>query len=631
MLLMHLFLRFLAFARPYKWRLLVCLALMFLSVGLTMPMPMIMGKFIDKVKKISVLWDQQHAAAEGKVEQSAEGDKPVKPPDPREMEHAKSQAFLFLIIVCAILIGLRLSGATISFVHRLTIQYVGQRVLFDLRNRIYRHLQKLSMRYYETRQSGRIMARLLYDVEAVQSILSGSLIDIVTSTVTLTIAIIILFWLQWKLALIVVTVLPLYALNFAILRRRIRSASSDVREKWSDLSGNLWERIAGVKIVRSFVREKHETRLFVQDLRENLKLNLILVRWSTTLSVVATLLTGFAAIAVMWFGGRMIIFSGEMSIGELSAFNGYMAWTYSPITTLVRVNDTVQRVLAAIERVFETLDTIPEVTDKPDALKLDQVAGEIRFEHVDFAYEPGQLVLEDIDFVAEPGKMIALVGPSGGGKSSLVSLIPRFYDPVDGRVLLDGHDLRDIKMSSLRQHIGMVLQETFLFSGTLRENIKYGKPDATDDEVIQAAIAANAHDFIMEFPDGYETEIGERGARLSGGQRQRISIARAILRNPKILILDEATSSLDSEAEALIQQALDALMKGRTTFAIAHRLSTVMNADEILVIEDGKIVERGTHGELATAGGTYERLCEVQFKRAEQKLAEHLAKSGRKK
>ncbi len=295
---------------------------------------------------------------------------------------------------------------------------------------------------------------------------------------------------------------------------------------------------------------------------------------------------------------------------------------------LVSINDTINWVMAAVERIFETLDTIPDIRERKAPIRVKRVEGYVKMEHVQFAYEPGELVLDDINLEAGPGKVTALVGPSGSGKTTLVHLIPRFYDPTSGVIRIDGHDLRDLSLTSLRRNIGMVLQESFLFMGTLRENIKYGRPEATDDEVVQAAIAANAHDFITEFPEAYETRAGERGARLSGGQRQRIAIARALLCNPRILILDEATSDLDSESEALIQEALQYLMKGRTTFVIAHRLSTVMNADEILVLDHGKIVERGTHGELAAAGGLYSELCEIQFRRAVRKMEEHEAKAN---
>ncbi len=307
-----------------------------------------------------------------------------------------------------------------------------------------------------------------------------------------------------------------------------------------------------------------------------------------------------------------------MNLPKLLAFNSYAGMLFGPILTLVTINANIQAALAAVDRIFELLDTQPEVIDKPKAIIFDpaRVRGEIAFRNVWFSYEPGEPVLKDISFTSPAGTVTALVGPSGGGKSTVVSLIPRFYDPERGAILLDGHDLKDIKLSSLRRQIGMVLQDTYLFSGTLRENIMYGAPEASEDELLEAAIAANCHDFIMEMPHKYDTEIGERGTRLSGGQRQRIAIARAILRNPKVLILDEATSALDTESERLIQEALDNLMQNRTTFAIAHRLSTILNADQILVIEDGLVGQAGRHEELLEEGGTYKRLYEMQFSKA---------------
>jgi subfamily B ATP-binding cassette protein MsbA len=503
----------------------------------------------------------------------------------------------------------------------MTLSLLGQRMLFDLRRRLYRHLQRLSLRYYETQQTGRIMSRVLYDVDVVNSILGGSLLHVITSTITLVAVLAYMLVWNWQLGLIAVVILPLYAANFTLFRRRLRSAAADAQERYSGIYGILSERISGAKIVKSFVRERSEARRFVSEIRENLALSMRVQRLSILMGIGSEFIAGTATVAILYLGGRMVILGQGFHVGDLVAYNMYMGMLYGPITTLIQSNTTITQVMNAIERIFETLDSVPEVRESKDAVALPEVQGRVEFDHVNFAYEPGQMVLEDIHFVAEPGRMIALVGPSGGGKSTLVNLIPRFYDPVDGRLLIDGHDIRELKLNTLRRHIGIVLQETFLFSGTIRENIRYGKADATDEEIVAAAKAANADEFIMEFPEGYETEMGERGVRLSGGQRQRITIARAILRNPKILILDEATSSLDSESEALIQQALDKLMANRTTFVIAHRLSTVMNADEILVIEDGRIVERGTHAELAEAGGTYERLCRVQFKQSEEVLA----------
>jgi len=434
---------------------------------------------------------------------------------------------------------------------------------------------------------------------------------------------VLLFAIDWRLACVAVGTLPLYVFNFLAWQPIIRDMSTEAREQFSDISGRLNDAISGIKIIKSFTRERSEARRFVHDVRELVSHNMRAGRARTLLSVISTLLTSLSGLAVLYVGAREILFHGRMSYGELIQFSAYLGRLYGPIIGLVTINDQIQTVMAAIERIFELFDTQPEIYERRNPIVLDRIRGEVTFDHVYFSYEPPDDVLSDICFTAEPGQVVALVGRSGSGKSTLVHLIPRFYDCTRGRVLVDGIDVRDVQIASLRRQIGMVMQESFLFAGSLRDNIKYGRPDATDAEVVQAAIAANAHEFITEFPDGYETRVGERGTRLSGGQRQRISIARALLRNPRILILDEATSALDSESEAAIQEALTYLMKGRTTFIIAHRLSTVMNADVILVLDEGRIVEQGTHAELANAGGIYEMLCEVQFKRAAEKAQEH--------
>ena len=602
---MHLFIRFLRFVRPYKWRLAWALALVFVTQGLSLPVPYITGKWlIDRITP----W-QRFSPADRALEQA-------------ELLH-------ILLIVCAAILALSVLGAVIGYVRSMTLAFVGQRVLFDVRGAIYRHLQRLSLRYYESRSTGRIMARVLYDVDAIQGVLSGGLVDMLSNAITVVVIIPLLFWMNTKLALIAICFLPLYVVNFLALMKRIRRAAAEVRDQYSEVYATLHESVAGVKVVKSFVRERHEARRFTREIREQVGLAMRSARWNTLMGVGAGLITGLANLTVLYIGGVMVLNGNHpdpdaLTFGELIAFRAYMGQLFGPIIALVTVNRTIQHVLAAIERILDTLDTVPDIKDRENAKAPKHIRGKVEFRNVDFAYEPGKPVLEDVSFVAEPGKMIALVGPSGGGKSTLVNLIPRFYDPLEGAVLVDDIDLPDMRVSTLRRATGIVLQETFLFGGTLRENIKYGMPEATDEEVIGAAIAANAHDFIMEFPDGYETEVGERGVRLSGGQRQRISIARAILRNPRLLILDEATSSLDSESEYLIQQALGELMKGRTSFVIAHRLSTVMNADMILVLDDGRIVERGTHAELATKeDGLYAHLCEIQFKRSEEKLKEY--------
>ena len=605
---MPIFIRFLRLARNYRSRLGMALLLVFVGTALTLPMPMLTGKLIDKV-----------GIFEG-----------IKQANGANLELIRQDAMHYVIYTCVLMICLALAGAITTYARAMLLLFVGNRIVYDVRRRVFRHLQKLSLRYYESNPHGRIMARVLYDVEAVQSVLSGGIVEIVSNIVTVIVIIIVLFTMNWKLGIFAVGVLPLYVVNFLFFRGRIRHAAADAREQYSEIYSTLSESVSGIKIIMSFARENAEARRFVNECRQSIRLNLTTGRWQNILGIGAGLLTTVANVAVLLIGGHEVLIKGTMTMGQLIAFRTYLMMLYTPIIALVTVNDTINTVMTAVERIFETLDQVPDVAVRRDALRLGRVEGRVEFDKLSFGYEPGELVLEDINFVAEPGTSTALVGPSGSGKTTLIHFIPRFYDPTGGRILLDGHDLRDVTLTSLRLNIGMVMQESFLFSGTLRENIKYGRPEANDEEVVQASMAANCHDFIMEFPDGYETLVGERGTRLSGGQRQRISIARALLRNPRILILDEATSALDSESEAQIQEALDRLMKGRTTFTIAHRLSTVMEADTILVLEDGKIVERGKHAELATAGGLYAHLCEIQFKKAQDKVDEHLAKTAEK-
>ncbi|MCD6352307.1 MAG: ABC transporter ATP-binding protein [Armatimonadetes bacterium] len=603
---MALLLRLLVFARRYKWRIFLALLLVFAGTGLGMVSPYISKLLIDNFGGWHKLTPAQ-----------------------REGQLGQAMA-LFLALVGAML-GLRISGAMIRYSRSMILVFVGNRAIFDLRSQLFRHVQKLSMRWFERHSHGRVMARVLYDVDAVQYALSGGLVDMLSNTVTLVGVLIVLFVRAPGLAVIAVSILPLYVANFLLFQRPIRRAAAEARDQYSEVYGILSESVAGIRVVKAFAREQHEARRFVQELRNSIDLQIRLARLRTLLSVSSSLLTGLASVAVVYFGGLRMLRDASMTLGDLMAFNQWLGMLYGPVIALVTVNDTLNWVLAAVERIFETLDTVPDIADPKQPAKITSIRGDVRFEHVSFAYEPGEWVLEDINLECEQGKMLALVGRSGSGKTTLVHLIPRFYDAAEGRVLIDGIDVRDIPLSLLRRSIGMVLQENFLFSGTIRDNIRYGRPEATDEEVVRAAMAANAHDFIMEFPDGYETVVGERGTRLSGGQRQRVAIARALLRDPRILILDEATAELDSESEALIQEALERLMKDRTTFIIAHRLSTVMNADEIVVLEDGRIVERGTHAELATAGGVYAKLCEVQFKRAQDKIEEHLAAAQTRK
>ncbi len=610
-----MFWRFLTFARRYRWMLLVSLLLVFLSRSFTLIMPWVIGQLVDKF--------QAFARLQGLIG-VASGAGGALPPNPA-LQQGRLETAHYLALLFAIIAGVNISQWLVSYLQQMILLVVGNRILFDVRQKLFRHLQRLSLRFYKQNPHGWIMARLLYDVDAIQATLSGNLVQVISDSMMVLVAIVILYFINWRLAIIASFSLPLYALNFMTMRRQIRREAAEQRDQFSQVYSMLSEDIAGIKVVKGFAREQWEARRFVKEIRANIRLKVRLGRLRTILGNNANVITGLSDLMVLAFGCYQILFMNNLTLGQLIMFRGYLWMLFQPIISIVTANDVLNNAMAAVDRIFDTLDTPPEIQESKNAVKPKSVEGRVEFRHVDFSYEPTEPVLRDINLVAEPGQVVALVGPSGSGKTTMVHLIPRFYDPGNGQILLDGIDLRDLSLRALRGHIGMVMQEDFLFSGSLRENIKYGRPNASDEQVVQAAIAANAHDFIMEFPDGYETQVGERGDRLSGGQRQRISIARAILRNPRILILDEATSDLDSESEALIQEALEKLMKDRTTFSIAHRLSTVMNADQIMVMDHGQIVERGTHAELATAGGLYAKLCEVQFKRGQEKIEEHEA------
>ncbi len=589
--------RALKFVRRYRWQVLTAMLLVGLATGVNMLLPYIWGVIINRLTEAFGVEAALQAEAGS--------------PNVDDVWH-------FVVTMCAVLAGIYILGYIIGYIRSRMLLTIGNRVVFDIRQQLFRHLQRLSLHYFESHPHGWIMSRVLSDVERVQSILSDQLVNIASQVITLLMAMIILYAYNWHLATIATLALPIYVLNFLMLRRRIRRLSRQERDQYARVYSTLSEAISGVRVIKSFGRELWEGRRFVKEIRESITININLGIWRAVLGINANFVTQAANLIIILVGSYEIIYLQTLRIGDLVAILSYAGMLYSPVIALVTISDLINWAMAAIERIFETLDSVPSVQEAAEPKKLSKIEGHVEMRHVYFAYEPSEMVLRDINLEAKPGEVVALVGPSGGGKTTLVHLIPRFYDPTSGQVLLDGHDLRELSLRNLRQNIGMVMQESFLFAGSLRDNIKYGRPDATDEQVVQAAIAANAHDFIMEFPDGYETRVGERGARLSGGQRQRITIARAILSNPRILILDEATSDLDSASEALIQDALEKLMQGRTTFIIAHRLSTVTHADKILVIDDGRIVEQGTHAELAHAGGLYEELCKVQFKEPQQ-------------
>jgi subfamily B ATP-binding cassette protein MsbA len=512
-------------------------------------------------------------------------------------------------------IGIHVLRGVVSFTLNYLINWLGQRVVFDLRFQSYRHLNRLSLSYYDQRQTGKIMARLTGDIDVIQYMITGGFVTLITDIVTLVAVTGVIFWKEWRLALITLAVVPLYVVVYKLYLKYIRDLSVQLREKWDAMLGTLQEKIAGISVVKAFVREDYETERFMQTVKENFALGMKQVHLNRQLGLFAGLVRAVGTAAV-WYYGSVLVLGRQLQAGELLAFTFYMGYLYDPAVRVVDFNITLQWAGAAIDRVFEVLDTRPDVEDSPNARPLPQMRGEIEFRNVSFGYRPGQLVLKNVNLHIRPGEVVALVGPSGAGKSTLVNLIARFYDVTDGQVLIDGVDVRGIKLESIRRNVGMVMQESLLFSVTIKENIAYGRHDATEEEIVRAAKQADLHDFILTLPDAYDTKIGEDGIKLSVGQKQRLSIARAILTDPKILILDDATSALDSQTEANVQQALEHVMQGRTSIVIAHRLSTVVNADKIVVLDKGEVVDIGTHEELVNKPGVYRTLYEEQFKSA---------------
>lgn len=493
------------------------------------------------------------------------------------------------------------------------MSYIAQRVIIDIREALYRHLQRLSLSYYEKRKTGTIMSYITNDVAALQAALVDSMVEMVTEGAILIGSLGTMFYLHWKLSLLTMITMPIIAQAMNIFGKKLKSTSTVMQERIADITSVLQEAISSVRVVKSFVREDFEIERFKVQNISNFRAQMKNTQIMATLTPVIEFLAAIGVTCIIWYGGVEVV-NGDLTPGALIAFLVYAVNLSNPVKRLSRVFGTVQKALAAAERVFEVLDTESEVQEKPKAVKLPTIDGKVSFQNVTFEYKPNEPALNSISLEVKPGQMVAIVGPSGAGKSTIANLIPRFYDLKSGNIFIDDIDITDVTLDSLRQQIGIVPQETVLFNGSIYDNILYGDLNATKEQVIAATTVANAHEFIMAMPAGYDSQIGERGASLSGGQRQRIAIARAILKNPRILILDEATSALDTESEKIVQAALDKLMIGRTSFVIAHRLSTVSNADRIIVMEKGKIVEQGTHKELLQLDGLYSSLYKIQFK-----------------
>ncbi len=489
----------------------------------------------------------------------------------------------------------------------------GERVVNDLRRQLYAHLQGLSLRFFSEQHVGNLVSRLTGDVATVRRLLTTDLVRLTRHVLTIAGGVLVMLLLNWRLTLFIVAGVPVFIVVSLIISRLARRGGRRVQDQVAETASIAAEAFQNVRSVKGFVREDYETARYTRSTESLLGAALRQARIHALLNPLVDFLFLATIALIVWYGGREVM-AGRLSSGELVAFLVYAAVIGQMFADLAGMAAQFQETLGATERVFELLDTAPDVQDAPGAATLGEVQGRITFEHVSFTYDERQPVLRDISLDIAPGEVLALVGPSGSGKSTLFNLIPRFYDATSGSVCVDGRDVRAVTQASLRAQIAIVPQETLLFSGSIRENILYGRLDASEGELIAAAAAANAHDFISDLPDGYETTVGERGVRLSGGQRQRIAIARAILKNPRILLLDEATSSLDNESEQLVQEALERLMRGRTTVIIAHRLSTIRVAHRIAVLQRGQLVELGPHDELMARGGLYARLYEMQFR-----------------
>ncbi|MBD0305797.1 MAG: ABC transporter ATP-binding protein [Nitrospiraceae bacterium] len=488
-----------------------------------------------------------------------------------------------------------------------------QRVVHDLRAQVFAALQRLSISYYENRSTGEIMSRVNNDTEHVERIFIDGLEGLLTASLTLIGITVLLFALNWKLALLSLIPIPLLIVSALIFTKRIHGYYHEIRRAAADLNAYLQDALSGIRETIGFNRQTTEQERFNRLSREYSDSNLKAMRLWSLYSPSMMFLGSLGTVLIVWYGSHEVL-SGTLTVGELVMFLGYLALFYVPINQIHSVNHMLQHALAASERVFEVVDTQPEVVDRPGmTTPHEPLVGAVKFDHVGFHYRPDVPVLTDVTIDVKPSERIALVGPSGAGKSTLLKLLMRFYDVQAGAVTLDGYDLRDLPLAFLRDHIGLVQQEPFLFNGTVRENIAYGKRAANQEQIEEVARAARAHDFIMELPDGYETWIGERGVKLSVGQKQRVSIARVLLKNPPIVIFDEATSNIDTETEVKIREALNVLTQGRTTFLIAHRLSTLHDVDRIVVVDHGRIVEEGTHETLLAHGGLYASLYEAQF------------------
>ncbi|MCA1024163.1 ABC transporter ATP-binding protein [Halobacillus litoralis] len=573
--------RYLKFVKPYKGKIILTVLIGIIKFSIPLLMPLITKYVIDDIINADQL------AQSEKMDQL--------------LWLMGGALFVFLIL-----------RPPVEYVRQYLAQWIGSHILYDIREKLFDHIQRLSLRFYSKTKTGEIISRVIHDVEQTKTFVITGLMNIWLDMITIVVAVIIMLTMDPWLTLVAVALFPFYGFAVKYFYARLRQLTRDRSQALAEVQGHLHERVQGVPVTRSFALEDHEQAQFGTKNKNFLDKAITHTNWNAYTYTVTNTITDLAPLLVITFAGYQVI-TGSLTVGTMVAFIGYMDRVYNPLRRLVNSATVLTQSIASMDRVFEFVDEEYDIVDEPGARKLEHVDGDVRLEGVSFRYdEEDPLVLKDIDLHIQKGETIAFVGMSGGGKSTLISLIPRFYDVTAGKILLDGTDIREVQARSLRDKIGMVLQDNILFSESIAMNIRMGNPDATDEEMFEAAKAANAHDFIMDLPNGYDTLVGERGVKLSGGQKQRVAIARVFLKNPPLLVLDEATSALDLESEHLIQGALERLASSRTTFIVAHRLSTITHADRIVLIENGEIVEVGPHHELMSKKGHYYDLYQVQ-------------------
>ncbi|MGP4060907.1 ABC transporter ATP-binding protein [Halobacillus sp. H74] len=573
--------RYLQFVKPYKKKIILTVLIGVVKFSIPLLMPLIIKYVIDDIINADSL------AQSEKMDQ------------------------LLLLMGGAFVVFLILRPP-IEYIRQYLAQWIGSNILYDIREKLFDHIQRLSLRFYSRTKTGEIISRVIHDVEQTKTFVITGLMNIWLDMFTIVIAIIIMLTMDPWLTLVSVALFPFYGFAVKFFYARLRNLTRDRSQALAEVQGHLHERVQGVPVTRSFALENHEQRQFDVKNKNFLDRAITHTNWNAYTYSVTNTITDLAPLLVIAFAGYQVI-TGSLSVGTMVAFIGYMDRVYNPLRRLVNSATVLTQSIASMDRVFEFVDEKYDIVDRPGAKKLENVDGDVKIENVSFRYdEEDPLVLNNVNLDIEKGETIAFVGMSGGGKSTLISLIPRFYDVTSGKIMIDGTDIRDLEARSLRDNIGMVLQDNILFSESIAMNIRMGDPEATDEEMVNAAKEANAHEFIMNLPNGYDTLVGERGVKLSGGQKQRVAIARVFLKNPPLLVLDEATSALDLESENLIQGALERLASERTTFIVAHRLSTITHADRIVLIENGEIVEVGSHHELMRQRGHYYDLYQVQ-------------------